>query len=213
MIVILLGPPGSGKGTQAKLLWKERQWPQLSTGDMLRSAIEKGTKLGAEAKAYMDQGKLVPDSVVVGLIEERTNADDCKSGFILDGFPRNVAQGIVLDGMLSKQNRQVDRVILFGIPDDEIVKRISGRRTCSKCNSMYHIENAPAKVNGVCDQCGAQLIQRPDDQPEIVKKRLAVYHEQTEPLVGFYTKQKKLRNLDARLPAYDVARALSEILS
>lgn len=212
MIVVLLGPPGSGKGTQAKLMWTERRWPQLSTGDMLRAAIENGSKLGSEAKSYMDQGKLVPDSVVIGLIEERIKAGDCKQGIILDGFPRNISQAESLDLMLEKQGRAVDRVVLFQIADEELVKRISGRRTCSQCNSMYHVDSAQSKKPNICDQCGSALIQRPDDRSEIVKQRLVVYHNQTEPLVGFYGKQSKLKVLDARRPATDVAQALAEAL-
>lgn len=212
MIAILLGPPGSGKGTQAKKLWAERQLPQLSTGDMLRSAIQKGSSLGVEAKRFMDQGQLVPDSLVVSLIAERSQNPDCKNGFILDGFPRNIAQAEVLDQMLKSQNRSVDRAVLFDIGDEELVKRISGRRTCSKCGTMFHVEFAPSRVSGVCDQCNGPVVQRDDDRADVVRKRLAVYHEQTEPLVGFYRKQNKLRSLDASLSAAQVASKLAEAL-
>lgn len=212
MIIILLGPPGSGKGTQAKMMWNQRQWPQLSTGDMLRTAIEKGSTLGTEAKTFMDEGKLVPDSTVIGLIEERIAGPDCKNGFILDGFPRNISQAQSLDQMLKKQGRCVDRVVLFEIPDDELVKRISGRRTCVQCGAMYHVDSAPPKKTNICDHCTSALVQRPDDQSEIIKKRIGVYHGQTEPLVDFYGKQKKLKSLDAKKPALDVASALAEAL-
>ncbi len=212
MIVVFLGPPGSGKGTQAKLLSKQKHWPQLSTGDMLRASIEKKTRLGEEAQAFMDQGKLVPDSVVIRLIEERNKESDCRLGFILDGFPRNISQAQALDQMLSRQMRKVDWVIFFDILDVELVKRFSGRRTCVQCGSMFHLESVPSKLGNQCDQCGGVLSQRPDDQPEVVEKRLAIYHEQTEPLVGFYSQQNKLKNLDARLPALEVFNRLSDLL-
>ncbi|MBC7691297.1 MAG: adenylate kinase [Methylotenera sp.] len=213
MILVLLGPPGSGKGTQAKKLVTLKSWPQLSTGDMLRSAIKQGSKLGLEAKAYMDKGSLVPDAVVVGLIGERILLQDCKTGFILDGFPRTISQAESLDQMLASVHRKVDRAVLFRIEDSELVRRLSGRRTCIKCGSMYHIENALPKSGGVCDQCGSkEIVQRDDDFPEIIEKRLMVYHQQTAPLVEFYKKQAKLRSVEAaRLPD-QVAQALHACL-
>ena len=212
MIIVLLGPPGSGKGTQAKRLLKERHLPQLSTGDMLRTAISKGTPLGFEAKAFMDQGAFVPDSIVIGLIAERSQHADCNNGFVLDGFPRNIAQAEALDEMLKRQKRQVDRAVLFQIPDDELVFRLSGRRTCLQCAAMYHVEHMRPRSEGICDQCSSQLVQRDDDRPEIIRKRLAVYHQQTEPLIGFYRAQNKLRYLDAKRPTSDVNHALLEAL-
>jgi adenylate kinase len=212
MIVVLLGPPGSGKGTQAKRLWTRQQWPQVSTGDMLRTAIQSGTKLGLEAKSYMDQGALVPDSVVIGLISERSQQLDCQNGFILDGFPRNISQAEALERMLSSQGRRVDRAVLFEIPDFDLVRRLSGRRTCAACNAMYHVENAPPKSESVCDMCGERLIQRDDDKPEVIEKRLAVYHQQTEPLVGFYEQQGKLSRINAQEKADTVSEALKEAL-
>jgi adenylate kinase len=212
MIAILLGPPGSGKGTQAKRLTAKKGWPQLSTGDMLRSAINKGSKLGLEAKGYMDQGSLVPDSIVVGLISEKSQTQECKAGFVLDGFPRNIAQAEALDLMLKQQGRQVDRVVLFEIPDEELIRRLSGRRTCSQCGAMFHVDNMKPKVEGICDQCGNSLIQRPDDTVEVIKKRLGVYHQQTEPLIGFYRAQKKLQSLDAKRSADEVQKLLSDAL-
>ena len=212
MILILLGPPGSGKGTQAKRLMAQKQWPQLSTGDMLRSAIKQGTPLGLEAKGFMDKGALVPDEVVIGLIRERTQQADCKAGFILDGFPRTLPQASALDVMLQNQSRQVDRVVLFEIPDSELIRRLSGRRTCSKCGAMYHIENLKPKKDGVCDQCGSSLLQRDDDRAEVIQKRLEVYHRQTSPLAGFYQAQGKLKKIDAIVAPDSVSEALAQAL-
>ncbi|MBI2712164.1 MAG: adenylate kinase [Bdellovibrio sp.] len=212
MIVVLLGPPGSGKGTQAKRLSAEYRWPQLSTGDMLRSAIAKGSQVGIEAKAVMDQGRLVPDEVVIRLIAERSQDSDCKGGFILDGFPRNESQAAALDTMLGKQGRQVDCAVLFDISDQDLVSRLSGRRTCVKCGAMYHLEFAKPKQLNTCDSCGSALIQRDDDQPQVIKKRLEVYHQQTEPVVGYYTRQSKLKTVDAREETDRVAAAVHRAL-
>lgn len=197
MILILLGPPGSGKGTQAKKLSADRGWPQLSTGDMLRAAIRNGTELGLKAKSFMDQGALVPDEVVIGLIAERTKEADCSKGFILDGFPRTIPQAQALDQMLASAGKSVGRVVLFEIQDQELVARLSGRRTCPKDGNMYHVATAKPKADGVCDQCGTALIQRDDDQPAVIQKRLGVYHQQTSPLADFYRAQNKLRAIDA----------------
>ncbi|MGK5089611.1 adenylate kinase, partial [Bdellovibrionota bacterium FG-2] len=186
MILVFLGPPGSGKGTQAKKVTGERGWPQLSTGDMLRSAIVDGTKLGLEAKSFMDNGALVPDSVVIGLIAERILRADCKLGFILDGFPRTIPQAEALDRMLAEQSRRVNFTVLFDIPDSELVSRLSGRRTCLKCGAMYHVVAAASRVEGVCDVCGAGLTQRDDDKEGVILKRLSVYHAQTAPVAGYY---------------------------
>jgi adenylate kinase len=212
MIVVLLGPPGSGKGTQAKRLVSDRHWPQLSTGDMLRSAITQGTRLGLEAKAFMDRGALVPDTVVIGLIEERVQQGDCKAGFILDGFPRTIPQAEALDLMIRKQKREVSRAVLFQIPDAELVRRLSGRRTCLKDGSMYHVESMPPKKDGICDQCGSALVQRDDDQPAVIQKRLGVYHQQTAPVASYYDNQHKLRKIDATRPPAQVEAALAQAL-
>ncbi len=212
MILIFLGPPGSGKGTQAKRLSAEKGWPQLSTGDMLRGAISQGTQLGLEAKSFMDKGMLVPDSVVIGLIAERIGASDCKNGFILDGFPRTIPQAEALDVMLRKLGRDVNQVILFEIEDQELVSRLSGRRTCSQCGAMYHVQTLKPKKDGVCDVCGSTLIQRDDDKPEVIQKRLRVYHEQTAPVAGYYQKQQKLARLNAAQGFDEVAGALDQIL-
>ena len=213
MILVLLGPPGSGKGTQAKKLVVERKWPQISTGDMLRAAISKGTKLGLEAKSFMDRGALVPDSVVIGLIEERTTQADCKGGFILDGFPRTIPQAQALDEVLVRQKRGVDRAVLFDVADAELVSRLSGRRTCSKCSAVFHLTSEPPKNTGICDKCGSALMQRDDDKAEVIQNRLKVYHQQTSPLIEFYRNQKKLRTIDAARPSDEVTRALNAELS
>jgi adenylate kinase len=197
MILIFLGPPGSGKGTQAKRLMTERSLPQLSTGDMFRTHISQGTRLGLEAKKYMEQGQLVPDDIVIGMIEERMSAPDCAKGFILDGFPRTIPQADALDRMLAAKGKSVGRVIEFKIDDGELVGRMSGRRTCTKCGTMFHIWSQPTKVNGVCDACGSAVVQRQDDFPEVIEKRLKVYHDQTAPLVEFYAEQGKLKAIDA----------------
>ena len=197
MILIFLGPPGSGKGTQAKRLTAEKSWPQLSTGDMLRANIAQGTELGIAAKKMMDQGNLVPDAVVVGMIRERIKNPDCIKGFILDGFPRTISQAESLDQMLSEKGLRVDRVIEFQILDGELVGRLSGRRTCTSCAAMYHVRTSPPKVDGVCDKCGNPVIQRADDNVEVIEKRLKVYHAQTAPLIQYYSQQGKLVPIDA----------------
>lgn len=199
MILIFLGPPGSGKGTQAKRLTTERSWPQLSTGDMLRANISQGTQLGIEAKKVMDQGQLVPDAVVVAMIQERIQNPDCAKGFILDGFPRTISQAESLDHMLSEKGLRVDRVIEFQIQDHELIGRLSGRRTCSKCGAMYHVQTSPPTVDAVCDVCGSSVVQRADDHAEVIEKRLKVYHLQTAPLIQYYKKQGKLLPIDATM--------------
>ena len=213
MIVVFLGPPGSGKGTQAKKVAVEQKWPQLSTGDMLRAAIAQKTKTGLEAKTFMDKGSLVPDEVVIQLIAEKSVASECQRGFVLDGFPRTVPQAEALDQMLVKQEKTVDRVVLFDIGDEELVKRLSGRRTCTKCGAMYHVEHAPPKKANTCDQCGSSVTQRDDDRPEVILKRLEVYHRQTEPVVDYYRKQGKLQTIDARQEASRVTASLARVLN
>ncbi len=213
MISIFMGPPGSGKGTQAKRIIAQYGWPQLSTGDMLRAAIAQGTKLGLEAKSYMDKGALVPDSVVIGLIGERIQAADCKNGFILDGFPRTIPQAEALEKTLQGQGRQVEAAVLFDVPDELLIRRLSGRRTCLKCGAMYHVESMRPKTEGVCDQCGSELIQRDDDKIEVIQNRLKVYHQQTAPVAEFYRKRDKLRVLDATQPLEAVTQALRQALN
>ncbi len=197
MILIFLGPPGSGKGTQAKILVNQKKWPQLSTGDMLRSAIQAGSELGVKAKAFMDKGALVPDEVVIGLIEARIRQRDCANGFILDGFPRTVPQAEALSKMLSGRGASVGRAIEFHIDDHVLVSRLTGRRTCEKCGTLFHLETNPPRVAAVCDACGAALLQRSDDAEAVIKKRLEVYHSQTAPLVGYYQGQGLLKRIEA----------------
>lgn len=198
MITVFLGPPGSGKGTQAKRLSAQNGWPQLSTGDMLRQAIADQSELGRKANVFICAGALVPDEVVIGLIRERISRGDCSDGFILDGFPRTIPQAEALDGLLSAQGRRIASAVLFEIPEGELVRRLTGRRTCSKCGAMFHVETMPSKAEGQCDQCSGALIQREDDREDVIRKRLQVYSNQTLPLVGFYKAQNKLVSLDAR---------------
>lgn len=212
MIVVLLGPPGSGKGTQAKRIVSEKGWPHLSTGDMLRTAIKSGSEVGVQAKKFIDQGMLVPDELVVDLIGDRMKASDCSHGFVLDGFPRNVTQAVVLDQMLQAEGKGVGRVVLFDMTDESLVRRLAGRRTCSQCGAMFHVETLKPTREGVCDQCGSALIQRSDDQVDVIMNRLKVYHQQTEPLIKFYREQLKLVSLDAHQAAGDVHRSLARAL-
>ena len=214
MNIILLGPPGSGKGTQAKLISKEKSWPQLSTGDMFRAAIQNQTELGKQAKSFMDKGELVPDSVTIGLIAERLKEPDCKNGFILDGFPRTVPQADVLKKILSGLGKKVDIAIEFQIPDKELVFRLSERRVCSKCSSMFHLTFSPPKVQDTCDQCGyTPLTHRSDDHSEVIQNRLNVYHAQTSPLVDYYKNESVLRTVDATKSPNEVNHYLIELLN
>ncbi len=196
MNIILLGPPGAGKGTQAKMLIERYGIPQISTGDMLRAAVKAGTQLGLEAKKYMDKGELVPDEVVIGLVKERLQEPDCAKGFMLDGFPRTVAQAEVLDKELEAMGKAIDHVICIEVPNEELIARLTGRRTCKECGAGYHLKFDPPKVDNVCDKCGGELYQRDDDNEETVKARLKVYQEQTFPLIEYYDKQGKLRRID-----------------
>ncbi|MGA7875021.1 MAG: adenylate kinase [Desulfoferrobacter sp.] len=196
MNIILLGPPGAGKGTQAKRLIDKYGIPQISTGDMLRAALKEGTPLGLEAKKYMDKGALVPDTVVIGLVKERIQQKDCAKGYMLDGFPRNVSQAEALDKMLTELGQKIDAVVCIEVPNDELVARLTGRRTCRDCGAGYHVMFDPPKKEGVCDKCGGELYQRDDDNETTVKSRLEVYANQTEPLIDYYDKQGKLRRIN-----------------
>ena len=195
--LILLGPPGAGKGTQASRLTDDFHLPYIATGDMLRAAVKDGTDLGVEAKEYMDRGDLVPDEVIIGMILDCVSGGGCADGFLLDGFPRTVEQAEALDEALARLDRRLTAVILIEAPDEEIVRRISGRRVCSKDGShVYHVDFDPPRREGVCDADGAALVLRDDDKPETVKKRLAVYHDQTKPLIPFYEDRSLLRRFD-----------------
>lgn len=196
MNIILLGPPGAGKGTQAKRLIDKYSIPQISTGDMLRAALKAGTALGLEAKKYMDKGELVPDSVVIGLVKERIQQNDCGKGYMLDGFPRNVSQAEALDKMLAELKQNIDDVICIEVPNEELLGRLTGRRTCRGCGAGFHVMFDPPKKDGVCDKCTGELYQRDDDNETTVKSRLDVYAKQTEPLIGYYKKQGKLRSIN-----------------
>lgn len=195
MRLVLLGAPGAGKGTQAKKLIEKYGIPQISTGDLLRAAVSAGTPLGKEAKSYMDKGELVPDRVVLGMVEERLKQDDCKKGYILDGFPRNVSQADALDKMLSSLGMSLDAALSVDVPFDELMKRLTGRRTCKSCGQMYNIYFNPPKKEGICDKCGGELFQRDDDKEETIKKRLEVYNSQTAPLIEYYSKKGILKSV------------------
>lgn len=196
MRLILLGAPGAGKGTQAEMLTKLYDIPCISTGNIFREHISKNTELGQKAKAYMDEGKLVPDSLVIELVKSRITQDDCKNGMIFDGFPRTIPQAEALDVMLKELNIPIDFVINVAVADELIIERMAGRTVCPSCGASYHKVNKPSKVSGKCDLCSADLIQREDDKAETVKKRLDIYHEQTEPLIAYYQGQGKLVDID-----------------
>ncbi|MDI6800579.1 MAG: adenylate kinase [Thermodesulfovibrionales bacterium] len=189
MRLVLLGAPGAGKGTQAKKLVEKYGTPQISTGDLLRAAVAAGTPLGKEAKFYMDKGELVPDSVVLGMVEARLKQDDCKKGYILDGFPRNTKQAETLDNMLTAMNMALTSALSVDVPFDDLMKRLTGRRTCKACGQMYNIYFSAPKKEGVCDKCNGELFQRDDDKEETIKKRLEVYNAQTAPLMDYYSKK------------------------
>ena len=196
MNVLLMGPPGAGKGTQADLIKDRNPIPHISTGDMFREAVRTGTELDKEAKKYMDSGKLVPDEVTIGIVQERLAQDDCKEGFLLDGFPRTVKQAEALDQVLAKLGKKVEAAINITVPEDILYERMSGRISCKDCKTVYHLKfNPPAKA-GICDKCGGELIQRSDDQGDTVKRRLEVYAEQTNPLIEYYEKQGVLNDID-----------------
>lgn len=212
MKIIMLGAPGAGKGTQAKKIAAKYGIPHISTGDIFRTNIKNGTELGKKAKTYMDQGLLVPDELVVDLVVDRVNQDDCKNGYVLDGFPRTIPQAEALTEALEKMGQKVDFAIDVNVPDENIVKRMGGRRACVTCGATYHMVYAPTKKEGICDTCGGELILRDDDKPETVQKRLNVYHDQTQPLIDYYTSQGILRTVDGTVDIDDVFRAITEFL-
>jgi adenylate kinase len=214
MIVILLGPPGAGKGTQAQLMQESHGLVQLSTGDMLRSAVAAGTEVGKKAKDFMNAGKLVTDEIVVGIIADRIEEADCRQGFLLDGFPRTVAQAEALDNMLIQKNLKLDAVIEMKVNDEALVDRITGRYTCANCNAGYHDQNLKPKVDGVCDRCGStNFNRRTDDNRETVSSRLESYHAQTAPLLPYYRKKSVLKVVDGMADIGDVTTQINDVLS
>ena len=213
MRLVFLGAPGVGKGTQAEMVAAKLAIPKISTGDLLRTGVAQKTPLGLEAQQYMTRGELVPDNVVIGLVEEKTASSECEKGFILDGFPRTILQADALSDILHKQDAGLDRVIYFVIPREEVVKRLSGRRSCSACSAVYHVDYVLPKQEGRCDECGAALIQRSDDKRETVESRLAVYEEQTSPLIDYYKEKNVLAELDGTGSVEQVQERLFALLS
>lgn len=212
MKIIMLGAPGAGKGTQAKMIAEKYMIPHISTGDIFRANIKNGTELGMEAKKYMDQGQLVPDELTVKILLDRVAKDDCANGYVLDGFPRTIPQAEVLDKALSELGDAIDFAIDVNVPDENIVRRMSGRRACLSCGATYHIEHIPPKTEGICDACGKELVLREDDKPETVLNRLKVYHDQTQPLIDFYTNKGVLHTVDGTVDMKDVFAAIVAIL-
>ena len=208
MKLILLGAPGAGKGTQAEILCDRLNIPTISTGNMIREAMKSGTEMGLKAKEYAESGKLVPDEVVIGIVDERLRMDDCQNGFILDGFPRTIPQAEALDRM----GIIIDRVVDINVPDEVITRRVSGRRACLDCGSTYHVETKKPQVEGICDRCGSTLVQRKDDLPETVQERLHVYHAQTEPLRDYYAAAGKLLVVDGQQGIQEIAEQTLELL-
>lgn len=213
MRLVFLGAPGVGKGTQAEMVAAKYAIPKISTGDLLRAAVGQQTALGQEAKQYMDRGDLVPDSVVIGLVEEKISTPDCGKGFILDGFPRTVPQADTLGKLLSTKGLSLDQVVHFVIPREEVINRLSGRRSCSKCPAVFHVEFVPSKTDGICDECGGALVQRSDDRKETVESRLTVYEEQTSPLIDYYRDKNVLVELNGSGTVDGVQERLLALLS
>jgi adenylate kinase len=211
--LVLLGPPGSGKGTQGERLNEDLRLPYYATGDILRGAVRDETELGKSAKAYMDRGDLVPDEVIVGVIAERIDSEEARDGFILDGFPRTTPQAEALDAKLSELGREVTAVLLIDVSDEEVVKRLGGRRTCEANGHVFHVDFNPPKEEGVCDIDGSKLIVRDDDKPEVIGKRLATYHEKTEPLVTYYDDRGVLRRVDGERDPDEVTEELRRTLA
>lgn len=212
MKIIMLGAPGAGKGTQAKQIADKYQIPHISTGDIFRANIKNGTELGKKAKEYMDQGALVPDELTCDLVMDRIKQEDCKNGFVLDGFPRTIPQAEALDNALKGIGEKMDYAIDVDVPDENIVNRMGGRRACLNCGATYHVVSIPTKVEGICDRCGSEVVLRDDDKPETVQKRLTVYHEQTQPLIDYYKNQGILKSVDGTVPMESVFSAIVEIL-
>ena len=211
MKIIMLGAPGAGKGTQAKMIADKAGIPHISTGDIFRANIKEGTDLGKKAKEFMDKGELVPDELTCDLVMDRIAKDDCNNGFILDGFPRTIPQAEALTAALEKIGTSMDYAIDIEVPDESIIERMGGRRACAVCGATYHVINVPPKKEGECDRCGAPLILRDDDKPETVKKRLDVYHDQTQPLISYYEKQGILKEVDGTMEMTEVFNKITEI--
>ena len=212
MRLVLVGPPGAGKGTQAAFIAQARSIPKISTGDIFRANVREGTELGVAAKKYMDAGDLVPDEITIGMVRNRLAEDDAVKGFLLDGFPRNVPQAEVLGGMLDAMGTRLDVVLELVVDDDEVVRRLSGRRTCRSCGTIWHIDFDPPAAEGICDHCSGELFQRDDDLPKTVRHRLEVYAEQTSPLVAYYAKKNLLIGIDATGPVDDITDRALEAL-
>ena len=199
MNLILLGPPGAGKGTQAAKIIEKYNIPHISTGDIFRKNISEGTRLGKKAKEYMDKGELVPDSLVIEIATDRLTEDDCKNGFLLDGFPRTVEQAVALDAFLGEHGKKIDHVLDIDVPKEELMTRLIGRRVCKNCGATYHVTNMPPKTEGVCDKCGGELMQRADDTESTVENRIEVYNKQTKPLLNYYDKLGNIAHLDGSI--------------
>ena len=212
MKIVMLGGPGAGKGTQAKIIAERYSIPHISTGDIFRANIKEGTELGKKAKTYMDQGALVPDELVVDLVADRLTWEDARDGFVLDGFPRTIPQAEALTKALKEMGTELDYAIDIEVPDQNIIERMGGRRACVSCGATYHLVNIPPKTEGKCDKCGSDLILRDDDKPETVKKRLDVYHEQTQPLIEYYQGLGLLREVDGTVQMNEVFDAIAAIL-
>ena len=212
MKIIMLGAPGAGKGTQAKMIADKYGVPHVSTGDIFRANIKNGTELGMEAKKYMDQGLLVPDELTVKILLDRVSQPDCKNGYVLDGFPRTIPQAESLTKALSERGEAVDYAVNVDVPDENIINRMSGRRACLNCGATYHIVYNPSKKEGICDTCGQQLVLRDDDKPETVKKRLSVYHDQTQPLIDYYKNEGILAEVDGTKDMEEVFQDIVKIL-
>ena len=212
MKIVMLGAPGAGKGTQAKMIAEKYMIPHISTGDIFRANIKNGTELGKQAKEYMDKGQLVPDELTVKILLDRVAQEDCKNGYVLDGFPRTIPQAEVLDKALTELGDHIDYAIDVNVPDENIIKRMSGRRACLTCGATYHMEHVPPKKEGICDACGNELVLGDDDKPETVKNRLDVYHKQTQPLIDYYTEKNILKTVDGTVDMMDVFGAITSIL-
>ncbi len=213
MKLVFLGPPGAGKGTYAKILAERERIPHISTGDILRGEIKTGTKLGQEAKSFIESGKLVPDELIIKMVKGRLSQDDCREGFILDGFPRTVAQAEALQGMAREIRRELDVVFYFKTSEKKVLFRLSGRRTCGQCGAIYHVHNRPSKKEGICDACGGKLVVRKDDEPATVKNRLVVYEKETAPLIQYYQASGLLREISGDLEVGPLDQEVERLLS